>query len=231
MNYFYAPKEDWHKEHSVELKGQEAQHIVKVLRYKTGDHINVADGQGHHFRCEITELSKQSVLARVVEGDFKHEPSQKKVLALGSIKKRDRLEYAVEKAVELGAWEICIFDADHSERSRINEERIKTQIISAFKQSGRHYLPELVILDSLDQVIKQYRDHKPIMAYLGDRESETKVDLIHHNLLLVGPEGGFSEREAGVVANNSGSFISLGELRLRAETAVTALLSQYLNSQ
>lgn len=231
MNYFYAPKKDWHQEHSVELKGQEAQHISKVLRHKTGDLIAVADGEGHHFKCEITELSKQSVLARVIEGDFKPEPEQKKVLAFGSIKKRDRLEYAIEKAVELGAWEICIFDADHSERTRINEDRIQTQIISAFKQSGRHYLPALVIKDSIDQVIEYYTDHKPIMAYLGDRKSEQSVELIHHNLLLVGPEGGFSEREASLVANHSGSFITLGDLRLRAETAVAALLSQYLYSQ
>ncbi len=231
MNYFYAPKEDWNEEHSVDLKGQEAQHISKVLRYKVGERVAVADGQGHHFRCEITELSKQSVSARVVEGDFKPEPEQKKVLAFGSIKKRDRLEYAVEKAVELGAWEICIFDADHSERSRINEERIRTQIISAFKQSGRHYLPALVVKDSLDQVIDYYKDHKPIMAYLGERESVPSVELTHHNLLLVGPEGGFSEREANLVANHSGSFIALGNLRLRAETAVAALLSQYLYSQ
>lgn len=231
MNYFYAPEKDWNRDQSVELKGQEAQHISKVLRYKIGDLISVADGLGHHFKCEITGITKQSVLARVSEGDYMPEPLQKKVLALGSIKKRDRLEFAVEKAVELGAWEICIFDADHSERSRINEDRISTQIISAFKQSGRHYLPKLVIKDSLDQVLEEYPDHKPIMAYLGDRESESKVDLTDHNLLLVGPEGGFSEREANIVAEKSGSFLALGTLRLRAETAVAAFLSQYLNSQ
>lgn len=233
-NLFYAPKEDWVDNHtSVEIKGQEAVHISKVLRYKVGDGITVADGVGNHWSSEIISISKKSVFAEVKEGVKGEVPTIKKVMAFGAIKKRDRLEFAIEKAVELGAWEICIFDADHSERSRLNEVRIIRQITSAFKQSRRFYFPELVIKKSLDEVVEHYKNWQPFMAYLGDEmESVTPKTLEDaHNLLLVGPEGGFSNREADLVKSKKGTFVSLGKNRLRAETAVAAFLAQFLDTK
>jgi 16S rRNA (uracil1498-N3)-methyltransferase len=230
MNFFYAPQKDWNSDRSiVEIKGQEAIHIAKVLRYKIGDEIFVADGLGNHATCSINEISKKSVVAQVLKTKSESEPSTKKVLAFGAIKKRDRLEFAIEKAVELDAWEICIFDADHSERSRLNEERLLTQIVSAFKQSGRYYLPKLIVKSALDDVLDHYGGHAMLMAYLGDEGVQKPNELTEaNNLLLVGPEGGFSKREADLVKEKGGSFLTLGKNRLRAETAVAAFLSQYL---
>lgn len=232
MNFFYASHSCWNKDHTlVEIKDQEATHISKVLRYKIGDKIFVADGCGNQSICEIKDISKRTVLAEVKETKSEQEPKVKKVMAFGAIKKRDRLEFAVEKAVELDAWEICIFDADHSERSRLNEDRLQTQIISAFKQSGRFYLPKLIIKKSLDDVLEHYAGHNLVMAYLGDEKSEYPEKLTSDkNLLLVGPEGGFSKREADLVKSKKGTFVSLGKNRLRAETAVVAFLAQYLNT-
>ena len=230
MNFFYASHECWNDEKTiVELKDQEATHISRVLRYKAGEEIFVADGMGNHCRCIIKEITKRSVLAEVTEINSSPEPAIKKVMAFGAIKKRDRLEFAIEKAVELDAWEICIFDADHSERSRLNEDRLLTQIVSAFKQSGRYFLPKLVIKDSLDKVIDHYNNHSCLMAYLGSEEAQRPKELAaSNNLLLVGPEGGFSKREANLVKEKKGSYLSLGKNRLRAETAVAAFLSQYI---
>lgn len=230
MNFFYAPPENWKENRTaVEITGQEAIHISRVLRYKVGNEIYVADGIGNRSRCSIKEISKKSVTAEVIETESKSEPTIKKVLAFGAIKKRDRLEFAIEKAVELDAWEICVFDADHSERSRLNEERLHTQIESAFKQSGRFYLPELVIKRSLDEVLEQYKEHSIQMAYLGDDKTDIPGELKNHeNLLLVGPEGGFSKREADVAKSKGAQFITLGKNRLRAETAVVAFLSRYI---
>jgi 16S rRNA (uracil1498-N3)-methyltransferase len=233
MNFFYAPQDCWNTDSSlVEIKDQEATHITKVLRYKIGDEIFVADGIGNHTKCVIKEMSKKSVFAGVLDSISEIEPIIKKVIAFGAIKKRDRLEFAIEKAVELDAWEICIFDADHSERSRLNEERIKTQIVSAFKQSGRYFLPKLVIKDSLDAVLSTYNKHTLLMAYLGSEEAQHPTQLSDtSNILLVGPEGGFSKREAALLKDKGGSFLTLGKNRLRAETAVATFLSQYLNTK
>lgn len=229
MNYFYAPHQNWENDESVEIKEQEAQHISKVLRHKEGDEILVADGVGNRCECVITSISKRSISANIVRKTHREAPSIKKVLGLGAIKKRDRLEFAIEKAVELDAWEICVFNADHSERSKLNEERLHTLIISAFKQCGRFYLPGLVVLNSLDQVFERYSEHISFMAYLGEEDIQPPQKLSsEYNLLLVGPEGGFSEREAQLNKQHNGRFVSLGENRLRAETAVIAFLSQYL---
>ena len=230
MNFFYAPPENWKNDRSeVEITDQEAIHISKVLRNKVGNKAFVVDGIGNRSKCEITEISKKSVKLKVLETSSQEEPTTKKVMAFGAIKKRDRLEFAIEKAVELDSWEICVFDADHSERSRLNEERLQTQIVSAFKQSGRFFLPKLVIKRSLDEVLEQYKEHSILMAYLGEEEADIPSELkVSENLLLVGPEGGFSKREAELAKNNGAQYITLGKNRLRAETAVVAFLSYYL---
>jgi 16S rRNA (uracil1498-N3)-methyltransferase len=233
MNFFYAPPENWENDRNeVEITDQEAVHISKVLRNKVGDHIFVVDGFGNQCKCEITEISKRAVSAKVLETSSEAESAIKKVMAFGAIKKRDCLEFAIEKAVELDVWEICVFDADHSERSRLNEERLQTQIVSAFKQSGRFYLPKLVIKRSLDEVLEYYKEHSILMAYLGEEEVDIPNQLTKsENLLLVGPEGGFSKREADLAKSKGAQFITLGKNRLRAETAVVAFLSQFLFSK
>ncbi|MEP1305248.1 MAG: RsmE family RNA methyltransferase [Balneola sp.] len=231
MNFFYAPPENWKDDRSeVEITDQEAVHISKVLRNTVGDFVYVADGIGNRSKCEITDISKKSVQLKVLESFTQDDPRLKKVMAFGAIKKRDRLEFAIEKAVELDAWEICVFDADHSERSRLNEERIQTQIVSAFKQSGRFFLPKLMVKKSLDEVLEHYTDHQKYMAYIGDNvHAIPPQELVaENNLFLVGPEGGFSKREADLAKSNGAHFITLGKNRLRAETAVAAFLAQYL---
>lgn len=231
-NLFFAPSTDFNTDDSVEIKDQEAQHISRVLRHKVGDVIIVADGEGARFEVEILEITKKSVVGKKLTTACKALPSKKKILAMGVIKKRDRLEFAIEKAVELGAWEIVLFNADHSERNRINSERLETQIISAFKQSGRSWLPKLVVLNSLDEVFGHYENADFIMAHEEiEVSNQPKVLEKEHSVLLVGPEGGFSSREVELNKEKGGSFVSLGKNRLRAETAVVAFLSQYLFSK
>ncbi len=214
----------------LEIVGQEAIHAAKVLRFSEGDDLYAADGKGTHYKTRILTISKKKLISSVTEKIKKPEPPVKKVLAFGAIKKRDRLEFAVEKAVELNAWEICIFNADHSERSKINESRIQSIVLSAFKQSKRSWLPAVRFLKSLDQVFEVYGSHHPIMAHFEEGAQQPK-ELSHpENLLLVGPEGGFSAREVELAKAHNASLVSLGPNRLRAETAVLSMLSHYLFS-
>jgi 16S rRNA (uracil1498-N3)-methyltransferase len=230
-NLFYAPPENFVDQVSVEITGQEAKHISRVLRNDVGDAIDVADGQGKIFHCEISHITKKSVIATVGDIEWKPEPKTKKVLGFGAIKKRDRLEFAVEKAVELGAWEICVFNADHSERSKINKDRLQSIVTSAFKQSKRMWLPEVVYLNSLDKVFEYYTEYQAYMAHV-DEEVEAPGNLVgNQNLLLVGPEGGFSDREVELAKSMKTKFISLGQNRLRAETAAITILAVHLFSK
>lgn len=228
-NIFYAPTSSFTDKDTVEITGQEALHINKVLRHKVGDSILIADGEGARFEVEITEITKRAVLAKKLTTTCQAAPTKKKVLALGAIKKRDRLEFAIEKAVELDTWEICLFNSDHSERSKLNEDRIQTQVVSAFKQCGRYWLPKLITLKSLDEVYAHYSGSDFIMAHEEiDVSLQPKKLKTEQTILLVGPEGGFSSREVALNKEKNGAFVSLGRNRLRAETAVTAFLSQYL---
>lgn len=212
----------------LELTDQEARHAGKVLRFEPGDELFASDGKGNLYRTQVISITKSSVQAEIQETYFETEPTIKKVLAFGAIKKRDRLEFAVEKAVELDAWEICIFDADHSERSRINEDRLESIALSAFKQSKRRWLPEIVILSSLDEVLDHYPNHHVITAHVPEEPVQPKALQQKENLLVVGPEGGFSDREIELCEKKGSEFISLGKNRLRAETAVATMLSQFL---
>ncbi len=228
-NIFFISPSDFNADDSVEIKDQEALHISKVLRHKIGDVILVADGEGARFEVEILEITKKLVLGKKLTTTCKPVPSKKKILALGVVKKRDRLEFAIEKAVELGAWEVVLFNADHSERNKINKERLDTQIISAFKQSGRFWLPKLKILDSMDEVFDKFQGSNFLMAHVEANEEHEPSELKEeNNVLLVGPEGGFSVREKELHLAKGGSLVTLGDNRLRAETAAMAFLSQYL---
>jgi 16S rRNA (uracil1498-N3)-methyltransferase len=230
-NLFYAPPENFVDGVSVEISGQEAKHISRVLRYDIGDAIYVADGRGKLYHCEIANVTKHSVIANVLDVGVTDEPKIKKALAFGAIKKRDRLEFAVEKAVELGAWSIVVFNADHSERSKINEDRLQSIVISAFKQCKRTWLPDVVYLNSLEEVFEQYPDHHSLMAHVDSKINQPKNLSESENLLLVGPEGGFSDREVKLAKDRGSELISLGKNRLRAETAAVTFLAQYLFSE
>lgn len=229
MNYFYAyPKQI--SGGIIEISGQEAIHITKVLRNKVGDEILVLDGIGNRYKTEIQEVSKKSVLLSIKETSFEEAPSIKKIMAFGSIKKRDRLEFAIEKAVELDAWEICIFQSEHSERGNLNQERAENIALSAFKQCARTWLPEIKVLKSLDELLRHYSDAAIYIAHEQEIDRISPEELSsERNVLLVGPEGGFSDNEIESVQKAGGKVVSLGKYRLRAETAVAAFLSQYLN--
>ncbi len=227
-NLFYASPKYFEENQRVEITGQEAKHITRVLRFDVGDTVFVSDGLGNIFTGLITHASKKSVLLDIKEVESHEKPETKKVLAFGAIKKRDRLEFAIEKAVEMDVWEICIFHADHSERSKINRERMQTIALSAFKQSKRYWRPNIVYLDSLDEVFNRYQDFKPVLAHMNAKVERPGALPAKESLLLVGPEGGFSNREIELAKAEQSQLISLGPNRLRAETAVIALLAQYL---
>lgn len=231
MEYLFYVTEDGLKEDGrIHLTGQEAQHIHRVLRHQAGDEILAGDGKGTHFRCRITETSKKQIQAEILEKEQASAPARKKVAAFGAIKKRDRLEFAVEKATELGAWEICLFDANHSERSRVNKQRLQAVILSAFKQSKRFWLPTLRVASSLDEVFDAYPKHEILMAHQHPAAvKEVTLKDSKDLLLLTGPEGGFSDRETELAVSKGAQMYSLGSHRLRAETAVLALLSQFIN--
>lgn len=227
MNIFYAPPAQV-SDHVIELKGQEAAHAIKALRYKKGDAISVVDGQGGWYEGEVALVAKNRLQVAVHHSEKQtgHLPSLS--LALGIIKKRDRLEFAVEKAVELGAGEIILFRGDHSVKQNVRVDRLESIILSAMKQSLQSWLPSLHVFTSLQDVTNRYSSHKYLVAHQqGERLSAAGYpsDQKERYLLFVGPEGGLSDKELACLKERGGQLVRLNSNRLRAETAAVSFLS------
>ncbi|SMO75676.1 RsmE family RNA methyltransferase [Gracilimonas mengyeensis] len=232
MNVFYVePKRVAGPQ--FELSGQEARHAIKVLRLREGDEIFATDGQGTRYTGTVQSTGKDSVVAHITQKEEKPAPDPELVLAMGIIKKRDRLEFAVEKAVELGASKIVLFNSDHTVKTNVRMDRVENIIQSAMKQSMRYWLPEVQLLDSVDEVLDEFENYTVLMAHekvdAEHQTFDTEQDILKGQkfLLLVGPEGGFSDREVELAENKGAELVSLGEYRLRAETAAVAFLARF----
>jgi len=236
MNIFYAPSAQIDGEY-IELRGQEARHASRVLRYREGDAIVVCDGKGGWYEGEIRQVLEKTVQVRIREQKQKEAPVPRLVLGMAIIKKRDRLEFAVEKAVELGAMEIALFRSTRTVKENVRPDRLEAVALAGMKQSMRAHLPKIRVFDSLDSLLERYSDHQVLVAHEKVNQDESRKDVIPDSgrkaeklLLLVGPEGGFSEEEIQKILRGpvSAETVSLGAYRLRTETAVAAFLSQFI---
>ncbi|MDE6410227.1 MAG: 16S rRNA (uracil(1498)-N(3))-methyltransferase [Muribaculaceae bacterium] len=202
----------------------ESGHCCRVLRMKEGDIIYVVDGLGHEFECEITDAHPKHTALKIISS--KEEPKHWKeriVLAVAPTKNIDRIEWMLEKVVEIGVDEIVLLKCDHSERRNINEERLLKIIISAMKQSLKATLPVFKGLipfrEYMDSIDTEGR-------YMGYCDSETeRCDFAtsypgNRNLtILIGPEGDFSPEEVKLAISNGFIPVTFGESRLRTESA------------
>lgn len=229
MNIFYAPKEQVFGE-IIELGDQEAKHAAKVLRYREGDSIVIVDGEGGRYHCEIKQVNRAVLKAKIQEKEQVPIPNPLKVLAMGLIKKRDRLEFAVEKAVEIGVSDIALFRSRHTVKDNVRMDRLEATILSAMKQSLRAWLPGVTLYDSLEDIMEHYSDYRVLLAHKAGKDTEQLPDLegTERLLALVGPEGGFSQQEIEFAKERGAESVSLGNYRLRTETATITLLSRLL---
>lgn len=232
MNIFYAPP-DHISDEKIQIKGEEAHHISRVLRYKIGQEIIVVDGIGHKYSGIIESIHKKQVIIKITGKKTLVNPetlSQRLVLGMGIIKNRQRLEFAVEKAIELGASEIVLFKSRYTEKGNIRKDRLESIMISAMKQSMHAVLPVIRMEESLQEVIQIYKNYQIVIAhekFEGPSGIPKELNTPKKLLLLVGPEGGFSEEEVEMVEKAGGIVVSLGPYRLRAETAAITMMALF----
>ena len=220
MNLYYTPPESIQGD-ILRIDGQEMIHAVKVMRHKTGDKLDVTDGTGYRYLAEITHTGKREIEAIIKERVFLEPETPELILVMGIIKKKDRLEFAVEKATELGVSKIVLFDGDHTEKKGLRTDRLATIAISAMKQSLRTHLPEIRHYKSLDLCLAEFNDAKILIAdEVADKESGIRLASdVNRVIVVIGPEGGVSDKERELWNKYPVERISLGTYRLRAETA------------
>lgn len=221
MQLFYAPHIE---SETYTLNLDESKHCVRVLRKKKGDFVQLVDGKGGIYTAIISDPNpKQCVLniesVEKVEDDITHPVH----IAIAPTKNNVRFEWFLEKATEIGVSTITPIICDHSERKMLKTDRLKNVLISAMKQSERIYLPKLNPIIKFDDFIKQECKGQGFIAHCqGNQKPHLKnsIDIGGKELsILIGPEGDFSADEILRAEKMGYKSVSLGESRLRTETA------------
>ncbi len=217
MPVFYAPEIS---PAAPTLPPDESQHATRVLRMKENDALEVVDGKGNRFLAEISSINPKQVSLRIIEVKTENKRSVHLHLAIAPTKNRDRIEWLIEKAVEIGVEKIILLRAEHSERAKINLDRLHRIMVAAMKQSKRSHLPELHDLIATSQFWPQAEEKEKYIAHCieGNKKGLNAIDG-SDCVIAIGPEGDFSEHE--IEGTLAGGFVplDLGDMRLRKETA------------
>lgn len=207
---------------TFEVSKETAKHLVQVLRKQRGDRLIITDGAGVELTCEITEADKKHTLVKVVDKIKHNPPKNQNTIAIALIKNLNRFEWFLEKATELGIKSIYLLTTERTERKTIRMDKVRATLISALIQSQQFYLPKITEPLMLKEIVRQHFDQKLIAHCLpvdNKPELETIIDRRGSNIVLIGPEGDFTEHEIDLCIDNGYSAVSLGKTRLRTETA------------
>lgn len=205
----------------IKINEDEQQHILKVLRMKNGDEIYLTDGKGNAAKGNLIIEGKKVSLENAEILRFENKNSSRLHIAIAPTKNIDRIEFFLEKAIEMGVSEVSFLQTDHSERKNLNFERLQKQAIAASKQSLRFHFPILNDLQKLSEFLDKNDLDNCVVAHCNENfKRKTLSEISRENLsILIGPEGDFSEREIKLLQEKKIVAVSLGNRRLRTETA------------
>jgi len=214
-------------EDSILIDGEEAHHITHVMRHIKGDTIHITDGNGSIYKSIISEIGKRNVLARGIES-IKYENKLSKItMCVPRLRNADRLEFALEKCVELGITNFIVFDSKRTVAKGEKAERWQKIILSGMKQSLRAWIPKVSYAKDLTEIYKlegtkvlfDQNASQTLQQYVGTN----KKLLTKNHFFLFGPEGGFTEDEC--IAISEENRVKLTDNRLRSETAIITAAS------
>lgn len=217
MHLFYQPD-------PVEyLTDDDSRHAIKTLRLGVGSTIAVTDGQGNLHSVVITQADSRRCAFRIVDTQTTPPRSFSIRICVAPTKNLDRIEWFIEKAVEIGVERISFFFGQHSERRVLKLERLEKIAIAAMKQSLQSYLPQLDEAVSFTELLKTVGEQQRFIAHLPEHESVVNLakvaPLKSQYTVLIGPEGDFSEKEIQQALEAGFQMVTLGKNRLRTETA------------
>jgi len=226
---FFVESDKIQKNHFT-LNKKESHHLSNVLRIKAGELVWLIDGVGTTYNGIIENILPEKVTGTIKEVFTKYgEPTCDIFLAIGIIK-RARMELAIEKATECGVGTITTVPMERSIKRSINYERVNKIIRSATKQCARSKFPSFMNATSLQSWMDQLYDGPLVVCSAGATDHIGKLySILPKNLkglnLVIGPEGDLTDKEVSLLKDNKAIFVSLGNRRLRTETAVISALS------
>lgn len=225
--YFYTPLLEGDTPR-IQLSENESHHITNVLRYKEGDSLLIMNGRGLLCEAHIAVLHKKRTEVEVDQVLNEIDQSEKLTLAIAPTKSIDRFEWLLEKATEIGVKKIVPILVDNSERKVLKMNRVERVVVAAMKQCGRLWKPEVTPMTKIDH----YLEEAPATKYIahcaeGEKKSIKEINEVGEVTFFVGPEGGFSPREIGLAISKGCQPVSLGQYRLRSETAGIVLCQHF----
>jgi 16S rRNA (uracil1498-N3)-methyltransferase len=223
MHLFYTPDITLP---TYTLSEEESKHAIRVLRLQLHDEVILVDGKGGKYTAKITDVNPKKTLLQITHSQQEFGKRNHYLhIAVAPTKNIERLEWFLEKATELGIDSITPIICDRSERKEVKIERLIKVVTSAVKQSIKAYHPIVHEAISFKQFMQQGLEGAGFIAHCMEGEKPLLEQLIvphGHHTILIGPEGDFTPQELAIAQKASYTAISLGEARLRTETAALA---------
>ncbi len=211
---------------AITLDEDTSKHVVQVLRMQNGEQLQLTDGKGNLFTAEITDAHKKHCTVKVLTTAGQQRPTNNITIAISLVKNNSRFEWFLEKATEIGVTEIIPLICQRTEKQHFRYDRMKGILISAMLQSQQTWLPVLSEPVRFDSYIKDARPSDSSCYFIAHCTEDKKQPLSHllinssaHLHILIGPEGDFTEKEIEEALQKNFVPVSLGETRLRTETA------------
>lgn len=232
MDYFFVDPKDVHDRIAL-VRGDEFKHLSRVLRKKEGERVVLLDGEDHAFDVIIHSIEANHAECEILEVKLRvNEPRIDVTLAVSLLRNPARFDFLVEKVTELGVRTIVPLLCERTIPRHEKHTRIEKLALSAMKQCGRSYLPRIQPLSSLALLLDHAEEYAlRLIPHEKTEQSHFIGSVLQHHpqvnsaLIIVGPEGGFSEEEMGSANERGFVPISLGPRRLRAETAAISAVS------
>jgi 16S rRNA (uracil1498-N3)-methyltransferase len=225
LPFFYI--EDFRSgQNEIILDEENSRHVVQVLRMKEGEKLNLTDGKGNLVTSEIIDDHKKRCQVKVLNSQFTAHLSRKITIAISLLKNSNRFEWFLEKATEIGINEIIPLICERTEKQKFREDRMKNILVTALLQSQQCWLP--LLHKPIDyRLLFRHQDvidaSQKFIAHCIEDEKRNLSDLVNESLpsqiILIGPEGDFTFEEVQLAVQNHFTTVSLGETRLRVETA------------
>ena len=227
LPFFYIPEFNPSQKEIV-LDEDTSRHIVQVLRMKQEEKVNLTNGKGNLITAEITDPHKKHCTIKVIDSRPTSHVIRKITIAISLLKNTNRFEWFLEKATEIGVSEIVPLICERTEKQKFRYDRMKGICISAMLQSQQTWLPVLAepvkYLEYIER-IKKNIGLKNFIAYCDDTNNKQHLSAIkplNDSTILIGPEGDFTKQEIETALQNNFIPVSLGDTRLRTETAGVA---------
>lgn len=237
-------KDEQIKKDEIIILGQDVNHIKKVLRAKQGDELQICNSQnGENFLCEIQDLEKDNIICKIKQKIKEHVESNIDITVFQGLPKSDKMEYIIQKSVELGVHDItpvemkrCVVKLDEKDKIKKIARWQKISEVAA-KQCGRDIIPKInnvINIQNICNLIPKF--DILLVAYENERKNALKENLIkckdHYSEnkkikigVVIGPEGGLEEKDVELLKDNGAKIITLGKRILRTETVALSILS------